>query len=256
MTADLVAYSAGLSRCAGVVAARPLVAAPPTGVLSATLDEDAGVAVLHVAPGVLASAFERLGAVTEAPAVPTTTRGPLPVMLYPAAPGAVAVYGVPHVAAVTVRWPAAGPAGEPRLDPATGRLTVRRRTVGPATSRLAADALGGVWRDMQTGHAWLDVEDELPGGGGTWFASLGFDGDALGQVSLAYVAAGESRDWGSVTEETERLAQQRNEAWLAGQLGDGERGDRRWEKAFPWGSAWSAFVPRDGAVSMGVTYRR
>lgn len=249
---DLAAYVAALSRCPDPAAARPLVASPHAGVRDAALDEDARVAVLRLAPGALRGAFGALGEHTPAPAVPSAL-GPLDVALYPAGPPAVvAVYGDPHVVAVAVRWPATGPVGDLAIDRATGRITVCRRTVGAATSRFAADALGGRWRDMRNGYAWLDVEHEVPGSG-SWLASFSFEGESLEFADLVYVGADEPRGWGSWSREREEAARLRHDAWLDERLGRGPLwGDTR---KFPWGRVWSGYDDRSGGSSIVVRYR-
>ena len=248
---DLAAYVAALRICAAPDDALPLLATPPPGVASVALDNGARVAVLTAEPGALATAFGALGTAVAAPPVPSS-RGALPVALYPAGPPAtVAVYGEPLVYAVAVRWPATGPVGDLRLDPATGALAVARRVAAPGMTRYAADVLGGTWRDMRSGWAWLDVQHEVPGSG-TWFVSLSFEADALVAASLAYLAGGEPRDWAYWTAERERDAVQRHDSWLDATLGR----VRPWEDGprFPWGTVWSGYDERSGGSSIVLRY--
>lgn len=250
-TTDLAAFVAGLTRCAEPAAARVALTAPRAEVTTATVDDDARVAVLTLAPGVLAEALAPLGTPTQAPAVPSG-RGPLAVALYPAGPpAAAAVYGAPLAYAVAVRWPAAGPVGDLRLDAATGRITVCRRTLGPGTTRYAADALGGTWRDMRNGYAWLDVEHEVPGGG-TWFVSLSFAGTNLASAHLSYLGPDEPRGWGGWTREREEAARVRHDAWLDAQLGPGPFW--RETRHFPWGDVWSGYDERAAGSYVVVSY--
>jgi hypothetical protein len=242
---DLPSYVAALARRPSAADARDLAAAPPAGVRAAVVDEAAAVAVLTAEPGVLRASFDGLGAATAAPPVPSSL-GPLAVAVLGGEAGTAVVYGDPHVVAVAVRWPAVP--SDLDLDSRTGRITGGGRGVGRGTSRFAADALGGRWRDLRNGFAWLDLEQ--PGPGGTWLVGLSFEGEGLGSARLAFVGDGEPRDWASWSREADEASRERHHAWLRERLGR-PRGD---EWRFGWGSVWAGVDARDGGASVVVRY--
>jgi hypothetical protein len=239
---DLAAYVTAAARCPAPDIGLP---APPAG---AHVGVDDGLRVVVVTPPSPVPALPLTGPGTEGAPLPWPEYGTLRPVAYAAGPPAavVAYRGIVGTVAVAVRWPPEpGPQDDLVLDGGTGRLTVNRRTVGPGTTRLAADVLGGHWSDMHTGWAWEHVEHETRDGG-TWHVSLGFEGRRLAEVDLSHRAPGERDGWEHWSKEREDAALERHDAWLRHSVG------RRRE--LDWGTVWSGYDDRAGYSAIHIRY--